>query len=239
MIASRLRECLKILRWEAADLAAELCRPQGEIAAWLDGRSRSPLAVAAWLEALVKAHRMLPAPRRSMPARDSAKIEPADIGPARTGRVELPRSSWARSAVSNRRLGLRYKTFNSMHPIGGGPRSPLSGPPQALHNREEAKAMNRGQFEEPVTVLVGMGFPVRIENVMEAYALLEDWPAAGRNGAHTVALNACKAGIAGEIDPETVRATLVAFARRNDILVPDMVGPAAAMGDARAGELAG
>lgn len=76
-------------------------------------------------------------------------------------------------------------------------------------------------FEEPVILLVGMGLPVRIENVMEAYALLQDWPAASRNGAHAVALNACKAGIAGEIDAETVRATFVAFARRHDILVPD------------------
>ncbi|WP_348625907.1 DUF982 domain-containing protein [Mesorhizobium sp. LNHC232B00] len=250
MIAGRLRECLKILRWGAADLAAELGRPQGEIAAWLDGRSRSPFAVAAWLEALVKAHRMLPAPGRSMPALDSAKIEPgkiepgkiepANIGPAKTGpaTIEVSRSNRARSAVPNRRLNLPYKM--SMHRVGGGPRSPVSGPLQVPHNREEAKAMNRGQFEEPVTVLVGMGFPVAIENVMEAYALLQDWPAAGRNGAHAIALNACKAGIAGEIDPETVRATLVTFARRNDILVQDMVAPAAALGDApRAGELAG
>ncbi|OQM73814.1 DUF982 domain-containing protein [Manganibacter manganicus] len=76
------------------------------------------------------------------------------------------------------------------------------------------------RFEEPVTVLVGMGLPVRIETVMEAYALLQDWPAASRNGAHAVALNACKAGLAGEIDAETVRATFAAFARRSDILVP-------------------
>ncbi len=77
------------------------------------------------------------------------------------------------------------------------------------------------RFEEPVTVLVGMGLPVRIETVMEAYALLQDWPPASRNGAHAVALNACNAGLAGEIDAETVRATFVAFARRHDILVPD------------------
>lgn len=83
--------------------------------------------------------------------------------------------------------------------------------------------MRHIRFEEPVTILVGMGFPTRIETVMEAYALLRDWPAANRSRAHTVALNACEAGIAGEVDPETVRATLLAFARRNDILVPDMV----------------
>ena len=40
------------------------------------------------------------------------------------------------------------------------------------------------RFEEPVTVMVGMGLPVRIETVMEAYALLQGWPPASRNGAH-------------------------------------------------------
>lgn len=84
-------------------------------------------------------------------------------------------------------------------------------------------------FEEPVTILVGMGFPARIETVMEAYALLQDWPTANRSRAHAIALNACNAGIAGEVDPETVRATLIAFARRNDLLVPDMVSLAPAV----------
>lgn len=64
MIAGRLSECLRILRWEATDLAEELGRPPGEVARWLDGRARAPLAVAAWIEALVKAHKALPPPRR-------------------------------------------------------------------------------------------------------------------------------------------------------------------------------
>lgn len=85
--------------------------------------------------------------------------------------------------------------------------------------------MDRARFEEPVTLLVGMGFPARVESAMEAYALLQNWPAANRNHTHAVALNACRAGIAGEVDPETVRAALEAFARRNDILVPDMSAP--------------
>ena len=87
--------------------------------------------------------------------------------------------------------------------------------------------MDHARFEEPVTLLVGMGFPARIESATKAYALLQDWPTANRNHTHAVALNACKAGIAGEVDPETVRAALVAFARRNDILVPDMSAPPA------------
>ena len=87
--------------------------------------------------------------------------------------------------------------------------------------------MDRAWFEKPVTVLIGMGFPARIENAMEAYALLHDWPAANRNHTHAIALNACKAGIAGEIDQETVRAAFVAFARRNDILMQDNGMPTA------------
>jgi len=87
--------------------------------------------------------------------------------------------------------------------------------------------MDRGRFEKPVTVLIGMGIPAKIESMTEAYALLQDWPAPNRNHTHAVALNACKAGITGEVDPDMVRAALVAFARRNDILVSDMSTPAA------------
>ncbi|TIN14907.1 MAG: DUF982 domain-containing protein [Mesorhizobium sp.] len=86
--------------------------------------------------------------------------------------------------------------------------------------------MDHMRFDDPVTILVGMGFPVTVESVMEAYALLQDWPAASQNGAHTVALNACRAAIAGEVDAETVRATLIVFARRHDLLVPNMISAA-------------
>lgn len=95
--------------------------------------------------------------------------------------------------------------------------------------------MDHVRFEKPVTVLIGMGIPVTIESATEAYALLQDWPIANRNHTHAVALNACKAGIAGDVDPETVRSAFVAFARRNDILVPDMSVLAASIpfGEAR------
>lgn len=90
--------------------------------------------------------------------------------------------------------------------------------------------MNHTRFEEPVTVLVGMGLPARIASVTEAYALLQDWPVAGRNGVHAVALNACRAALAGEIDAETARATFVAFAKRNEMLVPDAASLPVAQG---------
>lgn len=91
--------------------------------------------------------------------------------------------------------------------------------------------MDSLRFEKPVTLLLGIGFPSSIETVGEAYALLQDWPVADRDEAHTVALNACRAGIAGEVDAETVRATLAAFARRNDILVANQ--PTATLGNVR------
>jgi len=65
MIAGRLRECLRTLRWEAADLALELDCPGNDVARWIEGRAPVPLAVAAWIEALAKAHRALPPPRLS------------------------------------------------------------------------------------------------------------------------------------------------------------------------------
>ncbi|MBZ9849384.1 helix-turn-helix transcriptional regulator [Mesorhizobium sp. CA14] len=63
MIAGRLRECLRTLRWDAADLAQELGCARNDVARWIEGRAPVPLAVAAWIEALAKAHSALPPPR--------------------------------------------------------------------------------------------------------------------------------------------------------------------------------
>ncbi len=62
MIAARLKECLKVLRWSEDDLAEELGCAFSEVRAWSEGRVLPPLAVAAWVEALVKAHQALPRP---------------------------------------------------------------------------------------------------------------------------------------------------------------------------------
>lgn len=81
MIPGRLRECLKILRWSATDLAEQLGCPEIDVTAWLDGRTRAPIAITAWLEALVKAHRALPPPSLSKPepARDIRPIKLTDV----------------------------------------------------------------------------------------------------------------------------------------------------------------
>jgi hypothetical protein len=78
--------------------------------------------------------------------------------------------------------------------------------------------MDRQYFERPVTILVGLGLPVEIESVMEAYTFLNEWPPSRRKATHAIALKACKAALVGDIDPETARATFVAFARKNDLL---------------------
>ena len=62
MIAGHLRQCLAILRWTQADLAEELGISAEQAGEWLAGRTQVPVAVAAWLEALVKAHRSVPKP---------------------------------------------------------------------------------------------------------------------------------------------------------------------------------
>lgn len=76
MIAGRLRECLKKLRWDANDIAELLSCGPSEAEAWLDGRASVPLAVAAWLEALVRAHQILPPPSLSSEAK--TPVEAAD-----------------------------------------------------------------------------------------------------------------------------------------------------------------
>ena len=84
--------------------------------------------------------------------------------------------------------------------------------------------LDRIAFEEPVEIIVGLGLPTRVDDVMKAYTLLNEWPPSKRNAAHAIALNACKAALVGEVDAGTVRATFVAFARRAGLLAPKMDG---------------
>lgn len=81
--------------------------------------------------------------------------------------------------------------------------------------------MNRSRFQVPVTIFTGLGFPTPIESAGEAYALLLDWPKSERDPAHTVALRACRAALAGEIEAETARGAFLAFARRTNLLAPE------------------
>ncbi|MFT4002418.1 MAG: DUF982 domain-containing protein, partial [Rhizobium sp.] len=76
-------------------------------------------------------------------------------------------------------------------------------------------------FKQPVSILVGLGFPTEVRSVTEAYRHLCEWPASFRDSAHSVALKACGAALRGEIEAETARGLFAAFADRNDLLAPD------------------
>ncbi|CAN7669084.1 DUF982 domain-containing protein [Rhizobium sp. LjRoot30] len=82
--------------------------------------------------------------------------------------------------------------------------------------------MKPDMFKEPVTILVGIGFPAKVRSVMDAYRHLAEWPPSVRDSAHSIALNACRAALQGEIEVETARGMFAAFAERHDLLAPDL-----------------
>lgn len=76
-------------------------------------------------------------------------------------------------------------------------------------------------FRQPVSILVGLGFPAEVCSVMDAYRHLVEWPASMRDTAHSIALKACGAALRGEIEAETARGLFVAFAEKHDLLAQD------------------
>ena len=78
-------------------------------------------------------------------------------------------------------------------------------------------------FEKPVRVWVGLGFPRQLNTVVDAYQMLLDWN--GNSPEQRAAIRACKAALAGEVDAETARGVVIAFARKKDILVEDEMMP--------------
>jgi len=81
--------------------------------------------------------------------------------------------------------------------------------------------MKPDMFREPVSILVGLGFPAEVRGVMDAYRHLCEWPAPLRDTAHSVALKACGAAMRGEIEAETARGLFAAFADKHDLLAPE------------------
>lgn len=81
--------------------------------------------------------------------------------------------------------------------------------------------MKPNMFREPVRILVGLGFPAEVRNVMDAYRHLVEWPVSLRDGAHSVALKACSAALSGEIEAETARGLFAAFVEKHDLLAAE------------------
>lgn len=88
--------------------------------------------------------------------------------------------------------------------------------------------MKPDMFEQPVTILAGLGIPTPVRSVMQAYRLLLEWPGLDSDPTHTIAVKACKTAIAGDIDAETARGVFVAFAEKHDLLAPEVSLAAAA-----------
>jgi hypothetical protein len=84
--------------------------------------------------------------------------------------------------------------------------------------------MKPDMFRQPVFILVGLGFPAEVRSVMDAYRHLAEWPTSQRDGAHSVALKACRAALRGEIEAETARGLFAAFAEKHDLLAPEIDG---------------
>jgi len=82
--------------------------------------------------------------------------------------------------------------------------------------------MKPDTFKTPVTILTGLDIPTPVNSVLQAYQMLMDWPVAGRDRAHSIATNACLAALNGHIEAETARGLFAAFAKRQDILAPDL-----------------
>lgn len=80
--------------------------------------------------------------------------------------------------------------------------------------------MNAQRFVQPVSIFVGVGFPRDIETVTEAFQLLIEWHGS-RDMSHAMALDACRAASAGEIDAAAARLAFEEFARTRGILAPD------------------
>jgi hypothetical protein len=81
--------------------------------------------------------------------------------------------------------------------------------------------MKPDMFRQPVSILVGLGFPAEVRGVIDAYRHLAEWPQSLRDTAHSIALKACGAALRGEIEAETARGLFAAFAEKHDLLAPE------------------
>lgn len=82
--------------------------------------------------------------------------------------------------------------------------------------------MERGAFESPVRIYVGLHFAREVGTVGEALVVLTEWPHHKRGPEHRIALRAAQAALAGEAEAETVRGAFALFAKKSGILAPEL-----------------
>lgn len=97
--------------------------------------------------------------------------------------------------------------------------------------------MQRTAFSRPFTVLVGMGFPFKVCDLMDAVRLLDEQPSGMRDEAFRAAYGACRNALKGDIAADEARDVICAFARRRRLLIEEFQSdlarefPEAAPGD--------
>jgi hypothetical protein len=84
--------------------------------------------------------------------------------------------------------------------------------------------MDRSLFKKPVSVLVGLGYPAKVESASQAYRLLSELPMAKENPARSIAAKICKLAMDGIVEPETARSAFITFARRMAMLTGEDAG---------------
>jgi hypothetical protein len=93
--------------------------------------------------------------------------------------------------------------------------------------RDKEVKVLANDFEKPIRVFVGLGFPRQLNSVVDAYQFLLDY--AGDSPEQRAAIRACKAALLGDIEARTARGVFSAFARKKDILIEDEFLPPAAI----------
>jgi hypothetical protein len=91
----------------------------------------------------------------------------------------------------------------------------------------KGNTMSAPDFDEPVAVLLGLGFARSVANVMTAYQIVADWPSVQPRKEQVLALEACRAVLKGEGDVVVARQAFVDFAERAGILLGDAPIPVA------------
>lgn len=82
--------------------------------------------------------------------------------------------------------------------------------------------MSAKQFPRPVSVLVGLGFPRRIDTPLEAYMFLTAASALQHDEAYEATLATCQMALAGTAPVEEANDIFAAYARRCGLYVEDM-----------------
>lgn len=82
--------------------------------------------------------------------------------------------------------------------------------------------MSAKQFPRPVSVLVGLGFPRRIDTPLEAYMFLSAAPALQHDEAFEATLATCQMALAGTAPIEEANDVFAAYVRRCGLYVEDM-----------------